>query len=203
MEDGCMTLAILICTLPERWDKLKRLKNVLDPQIDRYKDRVFIKTNDQGALLPTGTKRNLLIEGTMSDYFCFIDDDDMVSACYVDEIMKALESNPDVVTFNGWYTEYGANKRNFTIRLGSKYYEDPHHPQFYYHRFPNHLAVMKRSLVNRIKFPDIWQTEDFQWAEKIANQKLLKTEHHIPQLLYHYDCYPKVNKYARRADLRR
>lgn len=193
-----MTLAILICTLPERADKLKRLTNVLDPQIERYKDQVFRRVKDQGRSIPTGTKRNNLIEETQSDYFCFIDDDDMVSAFYVDEIMKALETNPDVVTFNGWYTEFGGPiRRNFTIRLGSKYYDNPNHPEFYYHRFPNHLAVMRRSLVNHIKFPDIWEQEDFQWSEKIANHRLLKTEAHIPLMLYHYDCYPKPSKYQR------
>ena len=186
-------LAILICTVPDRVDKLRRLTNVLDPQIERYKDSVFKMINDKARNLPTGTKRNNLIEGTQSDYFCFIDDDDMISACYIDEIMKALESNPDVVTFDGWYTEFGMNRRNFTIRLGSRYFDDPYHPEFYYHRFPNHLAVMKRNLVNHVKFPDVWQQEDFLWSSQIANRKLLKTEVHIPQMLYHYDCYPKQN----------
>ena len=187
------SLAILICTIPERFEKLKRLKNILEPQVERFKDQVFISINDQGRQTPTGTKRNLLLEQTQSDYFSFIDDDDMVSAFYVDEIVKAMTHNPDVITFNGWYTEYGNNRRNFTIRLGSKYYEDAHDPKFYYHRFPNHLAVMKRSLVNRIKFPDVWQLEDFKWAEQIANRGLLKSEYHIDEFIYHYDCNPVKN----------
>lgn len=188
-----MKLAILICTLPERAAKLQRLLSVLNPQIEAYKDQVYYSIHDGGRSMPTGTKRNWLVEQTQSDYFCFIDDDDIVSNDYVSAIVKAINQSPDVVTFNGWYTEHGnkASRKNFTIRLGSRYYDDPKHPEFYYHRFPNHLCVMKRDLVRHIKFPDIWQREDFIWAEKIANQKLLKTEIHIPNMLYHYDCYPK------------
>lgn len=192
------TLAILICTLPERADKLKRLTNILNPQISRYTDKVFIKINDEGRGLPTGTKRNRLIEGTSSDYFCFIDDDDVVSTFYVDEIIKAIEQNPDVVTFNGWITNYGLNRRDFTIRLGSKYFDDPN-DTFYHHRWPNHLAVMKRDLVRHIKFPDIHEQEDYQWSEKIASRGLLKTEIHIPEMLYWYDCNPKQTFRQRRA----
>ncbi len=191
-----MTLAILICTIPERADKLKRLTNILDPQIERHKDSVFRMVNDRSRSLPTGTKRNNLIEGSQSDYFAFIDDDDLVSAFYVDEIVKAMESNPDVITFNGWYTEYGNNRRNWEIRLGSEYVER----NGMYYRWPNHLAVMKRERVRHIKFPDVWQQEDFIWSEQIAKRKLLKSEVHIDSFLYHYDCNPVKNE--RRARVR-
>ena len=182
------SLAILICTIPERFEKLKRLKNILEPQVQRFKEQVFISINDQGQT-PTGTKRNLLLEQTQSDYFSFIDDDDMVSAFYVDEIVKAMTHNPDVITFNGWYTEYGSNRRNWEIRLGNDYVER----DGMYYRWPNHLAVMKRDKVRHIKFPDIWQQEDFKWSEQIAKRKLLKTEVHIDSFLYHYDCNPVKN----------
>lgn len=197
-----MTLLILICTLPERVNLLRRLTNVLDRQKKKYNGSVNYKVHDAGKSMPTGTKRNQLIEQSQSDYFAFCDDDDLVTEDYIDEIMKAIEQNPDVVTFDGWYTEYGKNKRNFTIRLGSKYYEDPKDPNFYYHRFPNHLAVFKRSVVQHIKFHPIWKQEDFKWAEQIANKNLLKTEVHIPKMLYHYDCNPKINHYAQRTRIR-
>jgi len=191
-----VTLAILICTLPERFQKLKRLRNILDPQVDRHKDQVFIQLNDAGEKVPTGTKRNWLIEQTQSDYFCFVDDDDVVASFYVDEIVKAMGENPDVITFNGWITNHGIDRKDFTIRLGSRYYDNPNH-QFFHHRWPNHLAVMKRELVRHVKFPDIWEQEDFQWSQKIAERGLLKTEYHIPQLLYWYDCNPKNARYQK------
>lgn len=192
-----MTFIILICTLPERATILRRLTETLDRQKKKYNGLVDYKIDPAGRTMPTGTKRNMLIEGSQSDYFSFVDDDDQVSDNYVEEIMTAIQQNSDVVTFNGWYTEHGINRRNFTIRLGSKYYEDAKDPEFYYHRFPNHLACFKRSLVHHIKFPPIWQQEDFQWAELIQRRKILKTEVHIPKMLYHYDCNPKTNYHGR------
>lgn len=190
-----MKFLILICTLPERADKLRRLIHSIDRQKAKYNGEVDYKTRADGRGMPTGTKRNILIEENQSEYFSFVDDDDILSDDYVDSIMTAIQEKPDVITFNGWYTENGVNKRNFTIKLGSKYYEDPKDPNFYYHRFPNHLAVYKMSLVRHVKFPPIWELEDYRWAEQV--QRFLKTEVHIPKMLYHYDCYPKTNHYAR------
>jgi len=184
------SLAILICTLPERFEKLKRLKNILEPQVERFKDRVSIHYHDGGSSLPTGTKRNLLIENSSSDYFCFADDDDLVSAFYVSEIVKAMDQNPDVITFCGYITTNGANRVNWEIKLGNEYVER----NGMYYRWPNHLAVMKRDKVRHVKFPAVWQMEDFRWSEEIARRKLLKTEVHIPHEMYWYDCHTKPTR---------
>ncbi len=178
-----MTLAILICTTPDRAAKLQRIKNILSPQVQRFKDKVFMSIHDGGRSIPTGTKRNMLIEQTSSDYFCFIDDDDVVASYYVDEIVKAMDKSPDVITFNGYITTNGKNRVNWEIKLGNKYEER----DGMYYRFPNHLAVMKRELVRHIKFPDVWKQEDYHWALQIHNRKLLKTEVHIPLELYGYE----------------
>ena len=192
------SLAILICTLPERFEKLKRLKNILDPQVERFKDQVLVHYNDAGRHIPTGTKRNMLVEQTQSDYFCFIDDDDQVTSFYLDEIVKAMAHNPDVITFNGWMTTNGANRANFTIRLGSDYIE--RNGQYY--RFPNHLCPMKRERVNMVKFPDLWEQEDYRWAKLINDRRLLKSEVHIPLDLYHYEFTTNKPPYAKPTRLR-
>lgn len=178
-----MTWMILICTLPERHQKLRRLTNTLDKQISKYNGLASYKVHDGGRSMSTGTKRNQLIEQSQSEYFSFCDDDDLVSDNYVSSIMTAIESKPDVITFNGYMTTNGVNRRNFTIKLNSRYEEKNGH----YYRFPNHLCVFKREKVQSIKFPDVWVQEDFQWAKQIHDRKLLKTEVHIDQDLYWYD----------------
>lgn len=181
------TLAILICTLPERFGKLNRLLSVLKPQIANFPEQVFLQIHDAGRSMPTGKKRNELIEQTQSDYFVFIDDDDVVSTRYVQLILAAMEQDPDVITFNGWMTTNGKDRRNWTIRLGSDYMEK--NSMFY--RWPNHIVPMKRELVRGIKFPEIWIQEDYQWSKKIRDYGILKTEVHINHDLYHYDCNTK------------
>lgn len=187
-----MKLAILICTLPEPFyiRKLKRLLSVLDPQVERFKDQVFYRIHDAGRSMKTGTKRNELIANTSSDYFVFIDSDDVVTSTYVSDIMSALELNPDVVTIKGWMTTDGVNRKDWTIKLGSPYTERNGH----YYRWPNHIVPMKRSLVEHIKFPDITQQEDFQWSKIINDRKILKTEIHLDKQLYHYDFISPKNR---------
>lgn len=183
-----MKLAILIPTLNEPWNvtMLKRLRNILDPQIERFPGQVEIVMNDAGRLMVIGEKRNQMIKNTESEYFCFIDDDDYVSSYYVDSIMKALTQNPDVVTFNGWYVENNKSRKPFEIKLGHLYQDFPNK----FLRWPNHITVMRRACVEHVRFPMVRNGEDYQWSKEINDRKLLKTSVHIEQDLYTYDFIP-------------
>jgi glycosyltransferase involved in cell wall biosynthesis len=176
-------LSILIPTLPDRFNYLKRLKNILEPQVARYQGEVEIKIHDGGRQFTTGRKRNELISLCDGEYFVQVDDDDRVPSYYVDELMKAIGSNPDVITFRGFMTTDGMNRQDFTIRLGSKYETKNNH----HYRFPNHLCCYKKSLVSHVKFPDQTIQEDFIWASQINKLKLLKSEVHIDKEMYIYE----------------
>lgn len=195
-----MKLSILIPTLnePESINFLHRLKNILNPQIERYQGQVQLVINDAGRHMSTGTKRNELIRNSEGEYFSQIDTDDLVPAYYVDELMKAIESSPDVISFKGFMTTNGANRREFTIKLGEKYEERNGE----YFRYPNHLCCFKRSIVEHIKFQDLWVQEDYLWATEIMKRKLLKSEVHIDKVLYHYDFRVKQKLHGRAARIR-
>jgi GT2 family glycosyltransferase len=143
--------------------------------------------------MTTGEKRNQLIAMTQTDYFCFVDDDDMISADYVSEMVKAMNQQPDVITFNGWMTTNGRDRKNFTIRLGEEYEERGGH----FYRFPNHLCAFRRDLVRGIYFPHVWEQEDYQWARRIREYNLLRTEVHIDKDLYYYDFRTDKPPYSR------
>ena len=179
-----MKLSILICTLPEQYsiDMLSRLRNVLDPQIERHPD-VELRIHDAGRAMSTGAKRNELIRNSDSEYFCFVDCDDIVPVYYVDEMLKAIEQGPDVITFIGYMTTDQSNRQNFTIKLGSAYTTTNNH----HYRWPNHLCAFKRETVRDIWFPDQWVQEDYHWSKRIHDKGILKTEVHIQQDMYHYD----------------
>lgn len=193
-----MTFLILICTLPDRANKLRRLTTELDRQKVKFHGTVDYRIHPAGSSMTTGRKRNELVEQSFSEYFSFVDDDDMVSKDYIEQIMLATEKSPDVITFNGWMTTNGADRRDFTIKLGSRYEEKNGH----YYRFPNHLCAFKREKVRHIKFPDQWVQEDYLWAKNIHDRGLLKTEVHIDSDLYHYDCWPKPKHHERRIKIR-
>lgn len=182
-----MRLSILICHLPEREHFLKRLMNILQPQVT---DGVEILVDDTGREMPTGTKRNKLIAQATGEYFSFIDVDDLVPMFYVNEILKAIEQKPDCVTFIGYMTTNGADRRNFVIKLGEKYEERDR----VYYRPPNHLAVIKKELVKNIRFRDIWQLEDYHYCMDMQRLNLLKSEVHINCDMYHYDFQSNKHK---------
>ena len=186
-----MKLSILICSLPEPYysTKLDRLMGLLKSQA--VGKSVEIIVDDAGRQTPTGTKRNNLIGRASGDYVVFVDSDDLVSDSYINDILRSLESLPDCVTMRGWMTTNGINRREWTIKLGSGYYEKDGH----YYRWPNHLAVMKKSLIQNIPFPPIWQQEDYQWSKQINDRKILKTEVHIDKPIYHYDYWDKDKRH--------
>jgi glycosyltransferase involved in cell wall biosynthesis len=179
-----MKLSILICSLPERSRHFNYLMEVLGPQIS---DGVELLVDNRDKNIPTGTKRNELITKARGEWTVFIDDDDWIDTEYVKRILQALESNPDVVTFKGWMTTNGLHPVDWSIKLGEKYEartDDDGVTRYY--RFPNHLCPMRKSIAQRVKFRDIWQGEDYQWAKQINDMRLLRSEVHIDRKLYHY-----------------
>lgn len=184
-----MKLSILIATLPERSHQYMHMIDLLHVGT---RDDVEVICDGRGRHVPTGQKRNELIQECSGTHFVFCDDDDWVSWDYVDELVKAMQSNPDVITFRGWMTTNGNSRVDWTIRLGEKYEARQENGVTKYYRFPNHLCAFKKQLVQHIKFPHIWQGEDYAWALEIKNRDLLKSEVHIDKELYHYQF--KTNK---------
>lgn len=180
-----MKLSLLIPTLPEPESQtyLRRLNAILDPQIEKYAGQVNKIIDERGRHIPTGTKRNDMIAYCDAEYFAFVDCDDVVSKHYVKRLLEGIEAGADVVTFCGWMTTDGAHRVDFIIKLGEKYEERGGK----YYRFPNHITCMKRELVQKVKFPPVWNGEDYQWSKRINDLGLLKTEHHITDQLYWYD----------------
>lgn len=189
-----MKLSILICTLPERINLLNRLVGILNNQINSCFANIEIITDNRARGTSVGQKRNDLIKRATGDYFCFIDDDDTITHEYISSLISAIEQNPDVVTFKGFMTTNGAARVDWIIKLGEKYEarKDADNITRYY-RFPNHLCAFKTSLVKHFTFPAINQGEDYQWALRIHESGVLKTEVHIDKMIYHYDF--RTNKF--------
>ena len=190
-----MRLAILICTLNEPFyiQRLKRLQAELDRQIKQFPDQVYYTIHDAGRSMTTGQKRNELIKNTQSEYFVFIDSDDMVVSDYVSTVLNAINSGADCITYRGWMTTKGQRRQEWKIKLGSPYIT----VKDYHYRWPNHISVMKRDRVAHINFPHKTIGEDYDWSEQIMKKGLLKTEVHIDKLMYHYDFEPDKNPHVR------
>lgn len=163
-----------------------RLMTILQPQLERHPECELI-IDATGREMMTGTKRNKLMDRAVGEYTVFVDVDDRIADDYLDKIMEAIKSNPDVITINGVYTCDGKDAKPWTMRLGMQYKDTPQ----CFQRWPNHIAPMKKALIQHIKFPDKRLGEDFEWSKRIHEMKILKSEVHIPSTMYYYEYISK------------
>lgn len=177
-----MKLSILIPTLPERYPMLAVLLEHLGKQAEKYPNQVEILIDDRGREITTGEKRNDLIQKAQGNYTVFVDDDDWVADYYVEEIMKAIELNPDCIGISGLMTTNGGSPMIFKHYLGADYVLR----DGYYHRFNNHLNPIKSIYSKQIKFEHITIGEDYKWGCKLRDSGFLKKEYTIEKIMYYY-----------------
>jgi len=178
-------LSILVPSLNRRKHYLARLMSILDPQMT---DQVEILTNIDDGEKSIGTKRNELLVQATGDYIAFVDDDDIVEPYYVEEILKAIETNPDVVGIHLLHVEDGVLRGLTYHSLEYTHWWDevdqaqPHLRNYY--RNPNHLNPVKREFALAVGFPEINFGEDKNYSYSIL--KHLQTEVYIEKPIYHY-----------------
>lgn len=183
-----MILSILICTLEERREQFNSLVDNLTNQVIRLgvENDVLIHVDHTGREWSTGMKRNSLMSKADSTYSVFIDDDDKVPDYYVEEILKAAKYDCDCMAINGIMTTNGVNEKKWFISLGMPYKADWSTDEEIYLRYPNHITPIKTEIAKKFQFADITRGEDYDWATRIHNSGILKTQAIITKPMYHY-----------------
>lgn len=178
-------LSILIPTLPRR----KEMFDKLVEELGRQSNPEVQLISNNNETLSIGAKRNLLLEASTGEYVCFIDDDDMISSTYIDDIMTAIRTSPDCVSLRGVMTTYGENPEMFEHSLRYSAWITTTNP-IKYERYPNHLNVIRASIAKQFKFPEINFGEDHKWAEQVHLSGLIKDEYYLDKVLYNYQFIP-------------
>ncbi len=176
---------------------LASLLRNLEEQRDRFGGEpvVEIKVECDKGEIPTGTKRNLLMEEATGKYSVFCDDDDILPDYYIEEVLKAAESDADCFSMSGIMTTNGAKEQYWDISKDFEYRTLLNEKgEEWYQRFPNHITPMKREIACQFKFPNLYNFEDYQWALAIKQSGLIKTEFRIQRHpMYHYAVIsPKI-----------
>lgn len=174
-------LSILICSLEERIIKFNRLKEILLPQIEKFKDEVEIIVACDNRQNSIGHKRNYLVSEAKGKYITFIDDDDTVSDNYCELLLQKIELNPDVIVFDAF--RYSGGVKDRLVKYGIEYKFDSNTSQCYY-RIPNHLMCVKTELAKQVLFKQVNFGEDSDYAKRLL--PLLKTQERINKILYSY-----------------
>ena len=124
-----------------------------------------------------------MLDKSLGEYVCFIDDDDLVHENYIQMIYEKLLQNPDCVSLTGIITINNKTSRKFihSVEYTSLFDQDG-----IACRPPNHLNPIKRSIAIQFKFPLENVGEDTAWAMQICKAKLIKTEIKITEPYYFY-----------------
>lgn len=179
-------LSILIPSLFKRIDMLAGLLKELERQIQECnaKDDVEIITEIDNGQFSIGEKRNILLHKAKGEFVSSADDDDSVSPDYIKLILEGIATNPDCCSLNGIITTNGGAGKLFRHSIKyDRYYEE----DGIYYRYPNHISCIRASIAKQFSFPQKNFSEDTEWATKIHQSGLLKTEYNIPTIIYFYN----------------
>lgn len=166
-------LDILILTLDSRCLQFNRLFDILEPQLV-HGVKIMAYNNPDATI---GANRQTLLEQATADYVCFIDDDDTVAPCYVNKILCALDTEPDVVGIKG-----------ITVPTNCVWEQSIYN----YHwardgkkRPPTHLNPVKRTLALKAGYKPVNNGEDVLYSKDLL--PYLHTEEFIHEILYFYE----------------
>lgn len=137
--------------------------------------------------LSLGDNRNRMLQLSRAEYVSFFDDDDWPAPDYVAKVLPLLDG-VDYVGFQVQtycahfdYWPYGQTfhslRYNDWSREGMNFYRDI-----------SHINPMRRELAIQGRFVDASKNfgEDANWAASMRKLGIVKTEHYIPEVMYHY-----------------
>lgn len=189
-------LSILICTVPERSDKLKVLFSELYDQAmlslttHEMLGQVEILHDDRPLFMnggpSIGAKRDALVKRASGKYLCFLDDDEDIAPNYVESSLRLCLQDQDICTFRAM-----AKLQNFwaliDMRLMYKV-NDQISPDYTVRRPPWHICPVKSVYAKMFDFKDLNNAEDFEWMERVLS--CCTSEAHTDQILFCYNHGP-------------
>lgn len=176
-------LSILICSIPSRFDKARKLYEHLLELVGEKNIEVLMFMDNKKRTI--GEKREALKNISNGKYFMFVDDDDSLYS--VDEIYEACQKDVDVITFKSRCRNGDGSEFIVTIGLGNEVehntqdgrYLDCKRPPF------TQCAWNKWVRNNAFPFPSINYGEDWEWIKQVI--RYATKEHHIPKILHGYN----------------
>lgn len=188
---GQIMLSILICTIPERKKKFKKLYSNLCRQIQYCRQvhptlgAVELLANDSKRFidggLSIGEKRQGALDLAISKYICYLDDDEDISPDYIETLLRLCHEDKDVCTFRS-LSKLSNNWALVDMRLGNP--TEQINPNAITLRPPWHVCPVKREYAQLYKFTDSNYGEDWVWFEQVL--KHCKTDAHTDKIIHSY-----------------
>jgi glycosyltransferase involved in cell wall biosynthesis len=177
---------IMILTQPSRADFLEKLLAVLQPQVDRAPGvEIDIRLFDENMGL--GENRQAMREQAVGEYSCFVDDDDIVAPDYVESILPLL----DGIDYVGFQLQCYIDGDAMKPTYHSLKYDGWNSDQDGHYRDISHVNPILTSLALKVSM-DGGFGEDHRWSDALRELNVVKLEHYVPEVMYHY--YYRSNK---------
>lgn len=175
-----MKLSILIPSIPERFNKSKRLIHKLESIFEGRDVEILMLCDNKKMSI--GAKRNKLKDICAGDYFAFCDDDDMVNDKYV-RLVEATENGSDVITFKQRAViDYVESVIDFDLTHEEN---EDWIPQTTIKRQPFHVCAWRRELFQNILFSNSNYGEDWDFCKEAL--KIAKTQTKIDEVIHIYN----------------
>jgi hypothetical protein len=174
--------SILIATIQGREESLARLLASIEEKKNRICPDIRIEVNlyYDNREMSIGAKRQSLLQGSVSKYSSFVDDDDDVTDAYFEDGAACIRGNYHVARLRGQMAQFTFTHSientldGFMARNGV------------FVRPPNHLNVILTEVAKFVKFGDAVRGEDLDWTIRLAQYGFLTREYTSDHDRIHY-----------------
>lgn len=176
-------LSILTPTISPRIDQQHSLQQKIESAVGRnglegLVEHLVLSDNRARSI---GAKRQALVDISRGEYIAFVDDDDDITDCCLGELLHAIKTGADVITFQQ-RAIYNGQESTVVFKLGQG--DGPFTPGGETLRDAWHVCAWRRELVADCVFPESNYGEDRVWA--MQARQWAKTTVHIPKILHTY-----------------
>lgn len=177
--------SILIATIPGRETSLVALTGALREKLARLAPalRYEICLAFDNKEMSIGRKRQSLLDMAKGKYTSFIDDDDMITDAYIEDMWATIQGGYHTMRLQGQISQFTfVHSTSITMTSPMATMADP--PVF--QRPPNHLNPMLSDLAKFIRFKDATRGEDLDWSLSLYKTKFIETEYRSDPSRIHY-----------------
>lgn len=170
-----MRLSILIPALESRpWN------HIYGKLLQQATNRVEVLVDVDNGQDSSGIKRQRLLEKAQGEYIVYVDDDDDISDYYVSSILKALESEPDVLGINLLFFRNGVRRELW--KFGDYKNNRPKGKMCI-----NHLCPWRREIARKVAWcPSLGNMDDHLWFQPLYHSPLPLKVNRLDEAIYRY-----------------
>lgn len=181
-------LSVLICCIPERFESFRKCYEKVMAQAEGNPVEILAFMDNKKRTI--GEKRTSIVSLVNGKYFILLDDDDDCSDDYVDELLKAIESDADIISFDqkAIIEDLGESIVNFSL--------DNENEEFnaggITRRKPFSVCCFKTEKFSHLRFGKTNYGEDMIFSKQAW--VLAESEHHIDKVLHVYTFSKSITR---------